>query len=316
MMHLAKTLFVRVKARRSLIALPAAVLLLTMSGLAAQADSIVFNFNDPTLLPYNTSTQTASPSNTNNSLAVTNYMNSLLGTAGHVTVTGATASGSPTNAGYSGEGYVVCTSATVKSNCISDTLATEYKTPFLMTNSSAPYNSDNSINMAFTGGIQVSSVTFAFEIFPDNTCPDADTCATMPDFTFTMTNTNGLTVDESCTVSALEPGSAPTTTGPLGCATGTIASLVGGPGGSANTNSANSASEASAQYLGTMTLSFASVTNPTLHFQDWPATIGIANLTIGTPPTKVPEPSSLAMLASGLIGIGIARRRRRRAASA
>jgi hypothetical protein len=241
------------------------------------------------------------------------YMNTVLGSSVEtVTVTGAQSVGSSTNQGYAGEGHVVCKGSTSGSGCTPETLATKYAAPFLVTDGSVVIGGDNAIQMAFTGSMQVSSLTFAFEIFPDVSCQSPSSCNPAPDFTFTMNS--GPNTLENCTVFAAFPGSATTTTAPT-CATGSISSFTGGASDTTNKNSPiPSSNETTGQYIGTMTFNFAPQSNPTLSFIDWPATIGIGNITVGfTQP--VPEPGSLLMLLSGLIGIGIVRRRRFQAAA-
>lgn len=307
MKHLARVP-VRVRARRSFVAVLAAMVLLTMSGSAARAGSYLFNFNSSSL--YNSSTTTAGPPTTDNSAAISAYMDTLLPAGSGVTVAGAASSGSPTNPGYAGEGYVVCTSGGSGSGCTPDTLATKYQTPFLVTDGSVQVGGNNAITMAFTGNIEVSSLTFDFEIFPNASCPNGNTCNPQPDFNFKMTT--GSSTVENCTVFGVLPGSALTTTAPA-CATGAISSFSGGPSASTNTSSPNGTPQLASQYLGTMTFNFTTpVTNPTLSFIDWPATIGVTNIQLTTVP--VPEPSSLFMLVSGLIGLGIILRRGNQAA--
>jgi PEP-CTERM motif len=47
-----------------------------------------------------------------------------------------------------------------------------------------------------------------------------------------------------------------------------------------------------------------------LEFEDWPATIAINHLVINPPGDSVPEPATITLLASGLIGLGVVLRRR------
>jgi hypothetical protein len=47
----------------------------------------------------------------------------------------------------------------------------------------------------------------------------------------------------------------------------------------------------------------------TLSFVDWPETIAIANLTVTTPNTPVPEPTSMMLFGTGLLSLVCVRRR-------
>jgi PEP-CTERM motif len=49
-----------------------------------------------------------------------------------------------------------------------------------------------------------------------------------------------------------------------------------------------------------------------LEFEDWPATVAINNLVINPPGDSVPEPATITLLVSGLIGLGPVLRRRAR----
>jgi PEP-CTERM motif len=71
-----------------------------------------------------------------------------------------------------------------------------------------------------------------------------------------------------------------------------------------------SANELAPQLLGSSgTLNLPAGTTE-LQFEDWPATIAFNDLVITTPSTPVPEPAAITLLASGLIGFGLVRRRR------
>jgi hypothetical protein len=296
-------------------AVPAAALVLSLSVSPAQAaNPIVFNF-DTAALRTTTGVSTIPP---DDSATVASYMNGLLAVAPGsscpgpncwtVAISGAASSGGDTahpSPGYAADGNVVCASGS-GSGCTPNTLSTKDNTPFIMTSGSYAVNSsfvsvtpgstgaDNAINMVFTGGVKVNSLTFDFEIFPDNSCLTGSCgAANIPDFTFLMTGT-GATMS-AVTVSGQVPGVAGTD-----CpAASDLKSQTSGSG-----------NELAPQCLGSMTFTFATVTNPTLYFVDWPATIAVTNIDWGLP--GVPEPGSLLLFGSGLVGLALVRRLRAR----
>ena len=105
------------------------------------------------------------------------------------------------------------------------------------------------------------------------------------------------------TIDAAAPGSAATNPSGLDTDGGFSWSCT-----NPSTSSPEKTHENDPQCTGTMDFTFnGALTNPTLYFIDWPDTIGITNIDWG-----VPEPGSLALLGSGLLGFGLIRRRRRR----
>jgi hypothetical protein len=190
-------------------------------------------------------------------------MNSLLGAAGSVAVTGAVGAN-----GYTGDGHVV--GPCVGSNCTSTTLAATGGT-FIINGSGS-----NDILMTFSG-LKIYSVSFDLEIFPDGSCPilSSANCGgsgnpNQPDFTF---DANG---------SAVYTWLAQTPTSPNNHSPA-----------SGSTNA-----ELAPQLLITTPVTFTFPSGvTTLEFDDWPATIGIDNLQI----TTIPEPASIVLLGSSLL---------------
>jgi hypothetical protein len=236
---------------------------------SAQASTITFDFGS------------LSNGATNNQIQ--NFMNSLLPAGESVTVTGAVASNN-----YNADGHVTGPGNGTSSFTLAQLDPAGHGT-FIQNDTG---HSSNEIKMVFSG-LTISSISFDFEIFPDNTCPSLSNCGgsghpNLPDLTV-VSNGSHQVVEYN--------------------------GVVPGQAGSYNTtyihspDSGRFSNELAPQLLGSSgTLNLPAGTTQ-LEFQDWPATIAINHLKID----PVPEPSTMALLASGLIGLGAAMRRRTRA---
>jgi hypothetical protein len=288
---------------------------LGLSVLAAQAGDIPFSFNTPSL--YGSTSDPDASSSLDNSAAVQTYMDGLLhatNASWNVTVSGAQSSGSPTNSGYTADGHVVCAGfGNSHKNCSTpDTLSTIYDTPFLMASGATNIGGDPAITMAFTGGAAVTSLSFAYEIFPTINCSNGGSGCDDPTFQFIMTS--GASTVENVTMDAVEPSTSTVqcTQAAGATITGSSHTITGSVPGEYSPTSGSSMETAN-QCIGTMTFNFSTpVVNPTLEFVDWPPTIGITDLAWGTP-GAVPEPAAILLFGAGLLGMEMFRRRRRAA---
>jgi len=207
--------------------------------------------------------------------SVQSYMNGKLGAAGSVVVAGSQASNA-----YTGDGHVVGPGT----GSTSLTLATsDGTTQHLSTKDTFIDNVSSSTEISMTfSGLKIYGVSFDYEIFPDGTCPTGTGCGSnLPDFTF---NADGTLVFNTLGVMPGNPG-APYTH-----------SLASGSSGT----------ERAPQFLGQSgTWSFPNGVTK-LEFVDWPATIGIDNLTITT---TTPEPATMTLIGVGMLGLTSLRRR-------
>jgi hypothetical protein len=276
---------IRVSAMRAGLGSVVAIACLLGDGAPAQAAYVTIPLNFETLTP-DTTNFNANTANT----TITNFAQNIVNTnlpGATIKITGAAASNS-----YTADGHVVNGPSTwVPNGNTSYTLANElgqkngatYNGTFLMT--SLPFSSSGStaITIDLTG-IYAQSISFYYEIFPDISCPSYNNCGTnhanLPDLSV---NING-NATPIWSASGLTP----------------IAPYKNSPDGSP---------EAAPQLIGFESIVLnQNVTQIT--FNDWPAAIAINNLLITTNKRKAPEPGSLAVLMSGLVGLAVLRRRR------
>jgi hypothetical protein len=157
--------------------------------------------------------------------------------------------------------------------------------------------------MQFSGLTLSGAVGFSYEIFPNITCPALNNCGTnsanLPTFDFEAgTNTGG--------VDPMVSGF-----GNNGVMTAVAPASNGSDGSS--TKSPDSNSETAPQLIGTWSGTLgANASDTELDFVDWPATIGIDNLTVSwNSPSPVPDPSSVLLLGTIVSGIVLRKKLRK-----
>jgi len=272
------------------------ILALGSTGIVAHAGAITTTFTfDNTA--YGTLTPETGSSNQDSAIA--SYITNQLVAAGcvgcSVTVTGAVV-----DTTYDGDGHVVGPNTGTTRNpvytpvTLGDTngATNNAVTPssnhdnFLANTTNGSDQISDEISLVFHG-LSVTSLSFDFEIFPDGTCSSLDYygCGgygnpNLPDFTLTAGNGGSDTA-----VTAFGTG-------------GTVFGVVPGSGDGNERNSPDMDNETAPQYIGVSgPLTLAGDTD--INFIDWPATIGVDNLSITFDPTpKVPEPSSIFLLAT------------------
>ena len=285
--------------------------MLVVCGVAvsAQAGTVTFSFD--TLSSGATASQIAT------------YMTNLLVAAGCVgcsVVIPTDNSGDGTSQGavadqtYNGEGYVTGPGTPNRQGKISKSLtlgdsngATASNTnssldaaydTFLANTSDGSSQVSNQITLQFEGftGDTFAVNSFDYEIFP---CANGfENCTSPPDMTFEAgNNSNGVDpVVSSFGTNGVRSGVEPDTSN---------GNSVSSPNGNVHSTTYD-------QYIGTWTVGATFNGNTELDFLDWPATIGVDNLSITwtTPPSTVPEPASFLLLGTALFGVGITLKRR------
>jgi len=257
---------------------------------AVKADTFTFNFDHASSGP--------SLSAGDSSATISTYMGQVLSASGcagcTVAVTGAVVDHT-----YNGDGHVV--GPLVSGSYQSLTLATSNGAAnsngtytvnandnFIANTNDSSSQISTQMNMVFSGFTLNGTVSFDFEIFPDGS-------GVQPDFTLQYvqggTVSGGVVTGGTLVALGTNLGVTPGTT----CGT-----LTHSP------NSGGGSTEASQQCIGTWSVN---VTNATeLEFVDWPQTIGVDNLVLTR--TTTPEPGSLVLFGSGLLGIAALIRRR------
>lgn len=162
-----------------------------------------------------------------------------------------------------------------------------YTNQFLANTNDSDTNTNQLSEISFQfGGMAITGASFNYEVFPDAT-------GTQPDLTFEAGNNTSGTDTQ------------------ISQALGATPSLTSADGSSVHSpKSGSSNSETHQQYIGNWSGTFSSSSE--LDFVDWPATIGIDNLSItySVPGSPVPEPRSVILLATVAAAISLVIRRK------
>lgn len=292
-------------ARRRARNLTCAALFVFGASASAYAGPITFTF-DTTTTPSCTGLSGGAAPTT-----IQSYMNCVLGgtyvtsvSSGAIASKGAAAGtgGTSATAGYTADGHVVGTGSPLTSLTLGNTnnatvdgapLTAGPADAFIMTGLSS-----SQFSFQFGNGFTIaagSTITFDYEIFPNASCARlysatySTACGgpgnpNLPDFKFQIDGSPA-----GPTMWGVQPGTSSTYANSPAMPTG----------------------ETAPQNMGIFTYTVGSaLVNPNLAFVDWPATIGIDNLSITPPPPpSVPEPVTLVLVGLGMAGLRSYRRR-------
>jgi hypothetical protein len=164
--------------------------------------------------------------------------------------------------------------------------------------------------MQFSGFTVNGAVSFDYEIFPNGSCPvlNAANCGgaanssgiypNQPDFEFEAGSSTSVSPVTSFGTNGFQYGVTPSATGSDGSST-----------------QAPNGTNVSPQYIGAWSGSLSNDTQ--LDFVDWPATIGVDNITVSWTPSggqsQVPDPASVLLLGTAVAGIALRKKIRKTA---
>ena len=249
-------------------------------GAPSMAAPMTFNFNSTSLSVNNSNNSSNGLGvKVGSSTAISTYMSNILGST--VTVSGAIAT--PT---YNGEGHVVGDTLGTSDDGVHHGATTPPDVFIINNNFGIGDSASDSFSITFAN-FAVTTLTFDWEIFPDNTCSKTTSCGS----SYHSANADWPDIELFANNNATATWHA-------------LASYTAGQ---------------DPQAIGTITAAFdfTSIGGATkLKFVDWPAEIGIDNLTItGTcvscpvPQQNVPEPPPLPLVGLALAAMYVTSRR-------